>query len=80
MDVCALCVCIARGGQRRVSDPLQLELEMVVNCCVDAGNRLQAGTDPDSYNRQTEVGRHREYGAKNSNLDSLSLLNNSKGN
>ena len=29
------------GGQKRASDPLELELQTAVNCCVGAGNQTQ---------------------------------------
>ena len=28
----------AQGGQKRASDPLELKLQRVISCCVDAGN------------------------------------------
>ena len=37
--MCAPCVLGAHGGQRRASDPLELELQMVLGCHVGAGNR-----------------------------------------
>jgi hypothetical protein len=40
--VSVLCVCMpgACGGQKRASDPLELELQMVVNCHVSSGNQI----------------------------------------
>lgn len=41
------CVCNARGGQKREGDPLGLEgleLQIVVNHCVSAGNSAGNGT------------------------------------
>lgn len=32
MDVWALCLCSAHGGQERAMDAMALELRMVVNC------------------------------------------------
>ena len=31
----------SHGGQKRALDPLRLELQMVVSCHVDAGNKLR---------------------------------------
>lgn len=36
MYVCALCVFIACRGQKKGSDPLELDLQMAVCCCVGA--------------------------------------------
>lgn len=36
-----MCVCHACGGQKRASDGLELELQLVVTNHVDAGNRSQ---------------------------------------
>lgn len=38
--LCAACVCVAGGGQKRTLDPLELELRTVVNDHVGAGNSL----------------------------------------
>lgn len=38
MSVYEQCVCNARGGQKREGDPLGLELQIVVNHHVSAGN------------------------------------------
>jgi hypothetical protein len=40
MHICALCVCSAFGEQKRVSQPLELELEMVM--CYLVGSRKPA--------------------------------------
>ena len=40
MYVCTLHVCSASGGQKRTSDPLELELQMFVSCHVGAGNEI----------------------------------------
>ena len=39
MPVCALHVCSAHGGQKRATDPLELELQMVEPPYVGAGNQ-----------------------------------------
>lgn len=36
--LCAKCMPIDYGGQKRTTDPLELELQMVVSCHVDAWN------------------------------------------
>jgi hypothetical protein len=33
---------LGAGGQKKVLDPLELDLEMAVSCCVDAGNHSWA--------------------------------------
>lgn len=40
----------------------------------DAQDSLQAITDSNSHNRQTENGRHREHEVESSNLDSHSQI------
>lgn len=34
--LCAKCMSTVYGGQKKTTDPLELELQMVVNCHVDA--------------------------------------------
>ena len=41
--LCTLCVPDACGGQKKVSDLLDLELQMIVSCHVGAGSRSSAG-------------------------------------
>jgi hypothetical protein len=36
--MCTMCMLGGHGGQQRASDPLELELGMIVSCHVDAGN------------------------------------------
>ena len=38
MYVCSPHACSAHGGQKRISDPLKLELQMFENCHVGARN------------------------------------------
>lgn len=38
MCVCATCMCITHGGQKRASGPVELNLQMVVSCLVGTGN------------------------------------------
>lgn len=38
MYIRTLVLCNARRGQKKVLDPLKLELGMIINRCVDAGN------------------------------------------
>ena len=38
---CILCACSARGDQKRALDALGLELQMIANCHVGAGNETQ---------------------------------------
>ena len=41
MYVCVPHKCLAApGGQKKALVPLELELEMIVNCCVGAGNQI----------------------------------------
>lgn len=39
MFICASHACSVHGGQKRVLDPLEMELKVVMNCHVSAGNR-----------------------------------------
>lgn len=39
MFICASHACSVHGGQKKVLDPLEMELKVVVNCHVSAGNR-----------------------------------------
>ena len=39
MCMCTMCVSVAGRGQKRVSDPLELELQMVVSHHVGAENK-----------------------------------------
>lgn len=39
MFICASHACIVQGGQKRVLDPLEMELKVVVSCLVSVGNR-----------------------------------------
>ena len=41
--LCTLCVPDACGGQKKVSDLLDLELQMIVSCHVGAESRSSAG-------------------------------------
>jgi hypothetical protein len=41
MYVCALHACSANGGQKRASDPLELELKMAVSHHVGAENQIR---------------------------------------
>jgi hypothetical protein len=41
LSVCAAYVYSTHGGQKRASDPLELELQTIVNHTVDAGNLTQ---------------------------------------
>lgn len=36
--VCFACIPGAGGGQKRAPDPLELESQMILNCCEGAGN------------------------------------------
>lgn len=38
--ICVLCVCSAHGGRKRVSEPLELELQVFVSCPEGAGIEL----------------------------------------
>lgn len=38
MHVCLSCACGSQEGQKRALDLLKLELQMVVNHCIGAGN------------------------------------------
>lgn len=44
MYVCASHVCGARRGQKRASDLLELQLQMVVNCHVGTGTSARAAS------------------------------------
>lgn len=41
MYICVSCVCLVSEDQRRASDPLDLELHVVVSHYVGAGNQTQ---------------------------------------
>ena len=45
MHVCVLHACSVHGGQKRVSDPLELESQTVVSCQVGAGHQTQVFLD-----------------------------------
>jgi hypothetical protein len=44
MYVCVLCVSDARGGEKKVSHPLELQLQRVVRHRVGALNSVRAGS------------------------------------
>lgn len=37
--VCVMCACLVLLGDREVSDPIELELQVVLSHCIDAGNQ-----------------------------------------
>jgi hypothetical protein len=39
VHICAMCMSAARRDQKRASDPLEVEFQMVVSYCVSARNR-----------------------------------------